>query len=139
MTREGTTDVDRKRRLVTVVGPYSERRVDVARALIADGSAVALCSGPPGCSLLRGDQCPLIETSDATLMLPVQSQDRKVIAGLSLCAENSRPCIVMEPSSVGFRNGAVHVNFPEAERVANFVTSVLHHPSSRRRAGTKEA
>lgn len=120
------------RRLVTLVGPYSDERVEIARSLIDEGSAVTLCAGPPGCSLLRGEPCALIETSDATVLLPTKSQDRKVMAGLSLCAENSAVCVVMDPSSVGFRNGAVHVRFSEPERVAGFVSSVLHHPSSQR-------
>ena len=132
MAHKGTSKPRPIRRLVTLVGTYSDDRVDLARSLIEEGSAVTLCAGPPGCSLLRGQPCPLIETSDATVILPTKSQDRKVVGGLSLCAENSPVCIVMEPSSVGFRSGAVHVRFSEADRVASFVTSVLHHPSSQR-------
>jgi len=132
MAGEGTSRSRPRRRLVTIVGPYSEDRVDLARSLIDDGSAVTLCAGPPACSLLRGEPCALIDTSDATVILPSKSEDRKVVAGLSLCVENSRVPIVMEPSSVGYRSSAVHVRFSEAERVASFVASVLHHPSSQR-------
>ena len=128
MTRKGSPE--HRRRLVTVVGPYSDERVDIARALIDEGAAVALCAGPPACPLLRGQDCPLIDTSDATVLLPRETQDRKVVAGLSLCAEHSRVGIIMEPSPVGIRGSAVHVRFNEAERVAGFVRSVLHHPSS---------
>ncbi|HJT37912.1 MAG TPA: hypothetical protein VJ818_05760 [Actinomycetota bacterium] len=130
MIREAVSG--RTRKLVTIVGPYSNDRVDLARALIERGTAVSLCAGPPACPLLRGDDCPLLETTDATVMLPSKSQDRKVVAGISLCADRSPACVVMEPSSIGFRNGAVHVRFEQPERVAAFVTSVLHHPSSQR-------
>jgi hypothetical protein len=128
-----------RRSLVTLVGPYSEDRVDLARALMDDGSAVVLCAGPPGCALLRGEPCAMIETADVTVLLPTESQDRKVVAGLSVCAENAPGCIVMEPSPVGIRGCAVHVRFSEMERVASFVSSVLHHPSSRSRREAHKA
>lgn len=129
--RDESVRTSNRRPLVTLVGQYSEDRVDLARALIEDGSAVVLCAGPPGCSLLRGEPCALIETSDLSVLLPIETEERKVVAGLSLCAENASSCIVMEPSPVGIRGSAVHVRFSEMDRVASFVSSVLHHPSSR--------
>ena len=120
------------RPLVTLVGPYSEDRVDLAREMIDAGSAVSLCSGPPGCPLLRGEACALLETANATVLLPNASQDRKVTTGLMLCAQNAPGCIVIEPSTVGVRGSAVHVRFSDMARVASLVSSVLHHPSSRR-------
>jgi hypothetical protein len=122
----------RTRPVVTVVGPFSEDRVDLARALLEKGVDVGLCAGPPGCELLREQDCPLIDTGHVTVMLPNDSTDRKVITGLSLCAQTSATCVVMEPSSVGVRGDTVHVRFSEMERVADFVSSVLNHPSSRR-------
>ena len=118
-----------RRPLVTLVGPYSENRVDLARRLLDDGIAGSLCAGPPGCSLLRGDPCALLETADATVLLPTERQDPKVVAGLSLCAENAPGCMVLEPSTVGVRGGSVHARFSDMSRVAGFVRSMLHHPS----------
>jgi hypothetical protein len=66
-------------------------------------------------------------------LLPTDTQEKKVLGGLSLCAQNAPACVVMEPSTVGIRGGAVHVRFSEMDRVASFVTSVLRHPSSARR------
>jgi hypothetical protein len=126
-----SSPIDNRRPIVTVVGSFSEERVDLARALIDGGSAVLLCAGPPSCSLLRGDVCPVLEAADATVLLPNQVQDRKVIAGLSLCAENASRCIVMEPSTVPVQGHAAHVRFSEMTRMASFVTSALHHPSGR--------
>jgi hypothetical protein len=125
------------RPLVTLVGKYSDDRVELARELIDKGCAVLLCAGPPGCPLMRGEACALLEATDTTVLLPTDTQDRKVLGGLSQCAQNAPGCIVMEPSTVGIRGGAVHVRFSDMERVSSFVTSVLRHPSSawRRDAG----
>src|SRR5690349_18594743 len=120
------------RPLVTLVGKYSDDRVELARELIDKGCAVLLCAGPPGCSLMRGEPCALLESTDSTVLLPTDTHENKVLGGLSLCAENAPACVVMEPSTVGIRGGAVHVRFSEMDRVASFVTSVLHHPSSAR-------
>jgi hypothetical protein len=121
-----------RRPLVTLVGKYSDDRVELARELIDDGCAVLLCAGPPSCSLMRGEPCALLESTDATVLLPTDTHEQKVLGGLSACAQNAPGCLVMEPSSVGIRGGAVHVRFSEMDRVASFVSSVLHHPSSRR-------
>ena len=124
-----------RRPLVTLVGKYSDDRVELARGLIDEGCAVLLCAGPPGCSLMRGESCALLETSDATVLLPTDTQEQKVLGGLSLCAQTAPGCVVMEPSTIGIRGSAVHVRFSEMGRVASFVTSVLRHPSSLRHRG----
>jgi len=128
---EHGADQKRSRLLVTVVGPYSEDRVELARALIERGVGITLCAGPPSCGALRGDSCPLLETSDMTVVLPVASEDRRVIAGLSLCVEQSRACFVMEPTVVPDAAQGAHVRFSDAERAADFVAAALRHPSAR--------
>jgi hypothetical protein len=117
--------IESRKSIVTLVGAFSEDRVDLARGLIERGSAVLLCAGPPNCSLLRGDSCPLLEVADATVLLPNQVRDRKVATGLSRCAENASHCIVMEPSTVPVQGHAAHVRFAEMERMASFLTSML--------------
>jgi hypothetical protein len=131
------SQIESRKSIVTLVGAFSEDRVDLARGLIEGDSAVLLCAGPPNCSLLRGDSCPLLEVADATVILPIQVQDQKLVAGLTLCAENASHCIVMEPSTVPVQGHAAHVRFAEMERMASFMTSVLRHPSGR--AAPKES
>ena len=118
-----------RRPLVTVVGPFSETRVELARRLLDGGAAVSLCAGPPSCSLLRGEPCALLETADATVVLPAQSHDSKVALGLSLCAKNAPRCVVVEPSTIDATAHVAHVRFSNVDRLASFVRSVLHHPS----------
>jgi hypothetical protein len=123
--------IESRKSIVTLVGAFSEDRVDLAHGLIDRGSAVLLCAGPPNCSLMRGDSCALLQVADATVILPNQAQDQKVVTGLKLCAENASHCIVMEPSTVPVQGHAAHVRFSEMKRMASFMTSVLHHPSGR--------
>ena len=127
----------RRRPLVTIVGSFSDNRSELARHLMNGGTAVALCAGPPGCSLLRGETCALLETADATVVLATESRDPEVVMGLSLCAKNAPRCIVMEPSTIDPEGSAAHVRFSEIDRLAGFVRSVLHHPYRRGPAGSQ--
>ena len=81
------------RPLVLVVGSHSSNRTNVARKLISDGSAVILCSGPPGCPLLRGSPCVLVEDAEVTVILPGASRSPEVLSGLSLCSQAARRVI----------------------------------------------
>ncbi len=124
-----STAVVHRRPLVTVVGPFSQTRVELARHLLDGGAAVSLCAGPPSCSLLRGEPCALLETADATVVLPPESHASKVVSGLALCAKNAPRCIVVEPSTIDVKAHVAHVRFSNVDRLASFVRSVLHYPS----------
>jgi hypothetical protein len=81
------------RPLVLVVGSNSVNRTNVARKLISDGSAVILCSGPPGCPLLRGSPCVLVEGAEVAVIMPGASRAPEVLSGLTLCSEAARRVI----------------------------------------------
>ncbi|MEX2556139.1 MAG: hypothetical protein WEB06_10950 [Actinomycetota bacterium] len=99
----GTADAAesaRKRRLVLLVGPDSEGRRDLARALIEGGHSTVICSGPPGCVLLREDRCVLVDAADVTVIMPSHSSRREVTSALALCAREARNAVIVEPSLI---------------------------------------
>jgi hypothetical protein len=83
----------RSRPLVLVVGSDASNRTNVARKLISDGSAVILCPGPPGCPLLRGSPCVLVEGAEVAVIMPGASRAPEVLSGLALCSEAARRVI----------------------------------------------
>ena len=136
-----TSDIDTERRsLVVLVGKESDSRGRLARELIDDGAAVVLCAGPPDCPLLRGQPCALIDTADGVVVMPTASRDQRVVTGLLRCAENARTSFVMDRTSIGDPEGSLHVGISTPSRAAEFVCSVLRHPSAIGRAvrGTRE-
>ena len=78
------------RPLVLVVGNPSERRDQLAQTLIARDRAVVICNGPPGCPLIRGDHCPVVDVADLTVVLEDQTSIRETAVGLALCATSAR-------------------------------------------------
>jgi hypothetical protein len=81
------------RPLVLVVGSDSSNRTNVASKLIFDGSAVILCSGPPGCPLLRGSPCVLVEGAEVAVIMSGASRAPEVVTGLALCSQAARRVI----------------------------------------------
>jgi hypothetical protein len=84
---------DPARSLVLIVGAHSANRSSVASKLVREGSAVILCSGPPGCPLLRGSRCVLVEGADVTVMMPGTSHAPEVLSGRALCSQAARHAI----------------------------------------------
>lgn len=124
-----------RRPLVVLVGPECKRRADLARELLDRDTAVVLCSGPPGCALVRDDSCPLNEAADMIVVLPTESADRETLTSLSLCAERARNALVVEPSTVRSDVSSARVRTTDAAKAASLVTTVLHHPPVRRARG----
>jgi hypothetical protein len=89
------------RRLIVVVGPDGDERTWLARGLMERGDAVVLCEGPPGCSLVRSDRCPIVDRVDGVVVMPYAGDaTREIAIGLTLCARAARCAVALEPSVV---------------------------------------
>jgi hypothetical protein len=87
------------RPLVLIVGSDSPRRQELAQSLIDRGRAVVICSGPPGCPLIRGERCVIVGTADAAIVLEPGTPSREIAVGLDLCSIEARRCVVGDPEA----------------------------------------
>lgn len=120
------------RRLVLIVGPESAARDELASSLIEMGEAAIVCSGPPGCVLLREERCVLVDKADATVIMPTHTASREVRAMLTLCAGGARSPIIVEPSVIDLGSRATEVAGGDAASLVDAVRRALG-PSSPRR------
>lgn len=81
-------------RLVLLVGHDNAERRSIASRLVDRGRAVVICSGPPGCSLVRDDHCALLDSADLVVLLPSLPMAREVVVGLALCARLAHKTVV---------------------------------------------
>ena len=116
-----------KRSLVAIVGAESESRTKLARALIRDGTGVVICGGPPGCPLLRGEQCAIVESVDGVVVMPrpPQATTRDVAIGLTRCAFEARKAIAIEPSAVHPLSRAIHLPAGAPDQLAGAIRDLV--------------
>ena len=90
-----------------LVGPESDDRTQLAKGLIDRGEAIVLCDGPPGCSMVHNGRCPIVDTVDAVVVMPVTGlASREIAAGLTLCARGAHCAIALEPSIIHVSSGS---------------------------------
>jgi hypothetical protein len=104
--------------LVLVVGPDTPTEQELSRRLINRGHSVVVCAGPPGCPLVRGEQCAIGSVADAVVVMPNEAHDRETLAGLSLCIDRARRALVIEPSLVSHEARVQHVPSIDAAAIA---------------------
>ncbi|MEX2555011.1 MAG: hypothetical protein WEB06_05210 [Actinomycetota bacterium] len=116
-----------KRSLVALVGAESESRTKLARALIRNGTAVVICGGPPGCPLLRGEECAIVESVDGVVVMPhlPDATTSDVAIGLTRCAFETRTAIAIEPSAVHPLSGATHLPAGASDELAGAIRDLI--------------
>jgi hypothetical protein len=126
---------DWKRPLLVLVGPDEPSRFRLATHLIDRENAVVLCEGPPGCPLVRGEDCAVVGAADAVVILPTDAEGREIAISLSKCARRAAHALVVDPTSVHPDIEVVHV--PSTEAVAIAVPALLQQPAPDGAAGER--
>jgi hypothetical protein len=104
--------------LVLLVGPQDAARLELSQRLIGRGHSIVECSGPPGCPLIRGDECAIVSVADAVVVMPSEARDRETAAALSSCVDRARRALVVEPSAVPHQSEVQRVLSTDAVAIA---------------------
>ena len=116
-----------KRSLVALVGAESESRTKLAQAVLRGGQGVVICAGPPGCPLLRGEECAIVAGVDGVVVMPrlPDATTSDVAIGLTRCAFEARTAIAIEPSAVHPLSRATHLPAGASDELAGAIRDLI--------------